>query len=71
MDFPSVELIGCRYDEATDDMPGHHAVPRDWREDVFGAMLKAVGCSIYGYPEENSPLVSAEVHYAEGNFYIG
>ena len=26
MDFPSVELIGCRYDEATDDMPGHHAV---------------------------------------------
>ena len=65
MDFPSVELIGCRYDEATDDMPGHHAVPRDWREDVFGAMLKAVGCSIYGYPEENSPLVSAEVHYAE------
>ena len=65
MVFPSVELIGCRYDEATDDMPGHHAVPRDWREDVFGAMLKAVGCSIYGYPEENSPLVSAEVHYAE------
>lgn len=40
MSFPNLELIACRYDEATDDIPGHHAVPRDWHEDVFGTMLE-------------------------------
>lgn len=43
MDFPSFELIGChRFDEVSDGMPGHHAVPRDWHEDAFGSMLGAI-----------------------------
>lgn len=65
MNYPSFELIACRFDEASADMPGHHGVPRDWHEDVFGAMLEAMGCSLYGYPEEDSPLAVAEVRYAE------
>ncbi|MBQ9043160.1 MAG: hypothetical protein IJ111_10165 [Eggerthellaceae bacterium] len=53
---PKITLVECRFDEATDDSPGHHAVSRNWREDSFVDMLEAIGCSSYGHPEESSVL---------------
>lgn len=51
--------------QAEDDSPGHHAVSRDWHEDSFVAMLEAIGCSSYGYPEEDSTLKQMETPFAE------
>ena len=54
--MPKITLVECRFDAATDHSPGRHAVPRDWHEDAFAAMLEAIGCSSYGYPEKGSVL---------------
>lgn len=64
---PTIELVECRFDEATDNSPGHYAVPRDWHEDVFVSMLEAIGCSNYGYPEKESVLESLIATFDEND----
>ena len=66
-EMPKITLIECRFDAATEDSPGHHAVPRDWREDSFVDMLEAIGCTSYGYAEEGSALEQMEVPFDEGD----
>lgn len=50
--LPKIELVPVRWDVCETDEPGTHGIPRDWREDMFGQTLDAIGINIYGYRDE-------------------
>lgn len=62
-----IELVGCRFDEATTRDLAYVPIRRDWHEDRFSQMLADMGCDGYGHSDDTGPLKAFEVAFEDGD----